>query len=161
MTTTLNLTRSRIIRNNVCLLPDGSEACCGKNLHQVLNLGTVLLDQISKGKMRDSYPLELSKLEFLATCRHKELAHGFLHHALLPVATDCKKSCVGVANRERFDCLCNRNLWLSPGSLDSFGHFSREPEQTARDPPIHLLQKAHVIRVLNSLMQLLIEIDTH
>ena len=98
---------------------------------------------------------------FLATCRHKELAHGFLHHALLPVATDCKKSCVGVANRERFDCLCNRNLWLSPGSLDSFGHFSREPEQTARDPPIHLLQKAHVIRVLNSLMQLLIEIDTH
>ena len=47
----------------MCLLPDGSEACCGKNLHQVLNLGTVLLDQISKGKMRDSYPLELSKLE--------------------------------------------------------------------------------------------------
>ena len=153
--------RSRVIKNNVCLLPDGSDSFCGKDLNQVLNLGNVLLDQTSKGKMRDSYALELFKLESflqLVDTKNWHMAFYIMPYCLWEQIVR-NPALALQTRRDLIVCV----IEIFSYHLEVSTHLDLSVVSQNKQPgiPQYICSKKHAIRVLNTLMQLLIEIDTH
>ena len=153
--------RSRIIRNNVCLLPDGSESFCGKDLNQMLNLGNVLLDTTSKGKMRDSYALELFKLESflqLVDTKNWHMAFYIMPYCLWQQIVR-NPALALQTRRDLIVCV----IEIFSYHLEVSTHLDLSVVSQNKQPgiPQYICSKKHAIRVLNTLMQLLIEIDNH
>lgn len=70
--------RSRFLNNRVSLSPDGVDSFSAEDLNNALKLGNSLTDKSSKGRMRDSYVLEIFTLDnFLHLIAKNESHMGF------------------------------------------------------------------------------------
>ena len=151
--------RSRLLNNKVSLSPDGKDAFSAKDLNTVLQLGSSLTDYSAKGRMRDSYALEL----FTLTNFFRLMSRGKLHMAfyILPYCLweqVLRNQHLSLQMRREFvaDIIGIFAYHMEVlNNLDS----SIVSQNKKEGIPQYFCSFSHATRVLNTLMQLLVEME--
>ena len=151
--------RSRLLNNRVSLSPDGEGAFSAKELNMVLQLGPSLADYSAKGRMRDSYALELFTLNnFLRLMSRGKLQMAFY---ILPYCLWeqlLRNQHLSLQMRREFAVLIVEIFAYHIEVLNNLDASS--VSQNKKDGiPQYFCSYKHATRVLNTLMQFLVETE--
>ena len=153
--------RSRIINGRVTLCYNGARPFTSQDMDSILKLGKPLTDKSTTGKMKDSCALAIFTLENFFTLlesRHLEMAFYVLPYALW--AAVVRNPVISTQTRRDFISF----------AIQIFEHHWRQLNNLKRSVVTenksgNLIQfccsRRHVVRILNSLVALLIELTQH
>ena len=151
--------RSRIINNRVSLSPCGADAFSAAELNDVLLLGPSLTDQSAKGRMRDSYALEIFTLGNFSRLISQNKYHMAFY--LLPYCLWSE-----VFRNPYLSVQLRRELLVRIADVFALhlfvvNHLDGDLVSENKKPgiPQYFCSSTHAVRVLNTVMQMLVEMD--